>query len=119
MNFCSQNGQRVKVTGGSKHGIPLALRVRRWESVARWRVRCSDRSKPLEQGWQGNGFEVDLGARMRERTGKGEQGRWGWWWGGSVVSVGGMGGGSGGGAPGEVRIERVLLGPEDKGVGGG
>lgn len=84
--------------------------------MARWRVRCSDRSKPLEQGWQGNGFEVDLGARMRERTGKGE-GRWGWW--GSGVGVVGVGGsGSGGGAPGEVRIERVL-GPEDKGGGGG
>lgn len=38
-------------------------------SVAGW---CSDRSKPLEQGWQGNGFEVDLRARMREQTGKGE-----------------------------------------------
>lgn len=75
--------------------------------MARWRVRCSDRSKPLEQGWQGNGFEVDLGARTRERTGKGEGG-WGWW--GSGVGVGG-------GTPGEVRIERVL-GPEDKGGGG-
>lgn len=76
--------------------------------MARWRVRCSDRSKPLEQGWQGNGFEVDLGARMREHTGKGE-GRWGW---------GGSGGDSGGGGvPGEERIEPVV-GPEDKDGGG-
>lgn len=73
--------------------------------MAQWRVRCSDRSKPLEQGWQGNGFEVDLGARMREQTGKGE-GRSGWWE-----------TGNGGGVPGEVRIERVV-GPEDKGGGG-
>lgn len=40
--------------------------------MVRWRVRCSDRSKPLEQGWQGNGFDVDLRARTRERTGTGE-----------------------------------------------
>lgn len=72
--------------------------------MARWRVRCSDRSKPLEQGWQGNGFDVDLGAKTMERTGKGE-GWWMWWWEG------------GGDATGRVRIERVL-GGEDKGSGG-
>lgn len=84
--------------GGSKHGIPLALRVRRWVSVERWRVRCSDRSKPLEQGWQGSGFDVDLGARTTEQTGKGE-GCWRW---------------CGSDGTGEVRIGRVV-GADDKG----
>lgn len=67
-------------------------------------MRCSDRSKPLEQGWQGNGLELDLGARIREQTGKGKF-RCGW-----------LGSGDGG-ATGELRSERVV-GAEDKGVGG-